>query len=67
MTAEFDQFKKNNSIEGYFQKYLSDDTRKETLRLVDELMQFDEKTDWARRLNTYKDQLERLQYSDTEG
>jgi hypothetical protein len=55
LTAEFDYFRRENSVDGYFQKYLSDDTRKQTLKLVDELMDFNEKTDWARRLNSYKD------------
>jgi len=42
---------------------LSDETRKTTLKLVDELMQED---DWLGRLKEYKEQLNSLNPSETE-
>ena len=42
ITQNFEEFKKKNSLDEYFKKYLSPETRKNTLKLVDELLQVEE-------------------------
>ena len=38
LDQEFRDFRLKNNLDEYFKKYLSDDTRKQTLHLVDDLM-----------------------------
>jgi predicted nucleotidyltransferase len=50
-------------LDEYFEKTLTDETRKNTLKLVDELMV---EEDWYEKLAEYRSFLDKLQYSDTE-
>ena len=63
ITKKFSDFKMKNNLDDYFKKYLSDDTRKNTLKLVDSLMIED---DWLDQMKGYKEYLEKLQYSEAE-
>jgi hypothetical protein len=63
LSSEFAEFKVNNDLDNYFKLYLSDETRKNTLHLVDELMKED---DWLEKLMEYKESLLKLQKSDAE-
>ena len=38
INQEFEKFRAKNNLDEYFEKYLNDDTRKKTLKLVDEIM-----------------------------
>ena len=64
LQTQFQEFKTKNNIDLYFKKYLSDETRKQTLNLVDELMNDNE--DWYDALKDYKESLDKLTYSETE-
>ena len=63
ITKQFSDFRLKNNLDEYFQKTLTDDTRKKTLKLVDELMN---EEDWMEQMREYKNYLDKLQYSDTE-
>lgn len=63
LTNQFQEFKNKNNLDEYFEKYLTDETRKNTLKLVDDLMV---EEDWMEKLMEYKAFLDKLQYSDTE-
>jgi len=62
LTEEYNHYKSKNSLDEYFEKYLTNETRKNTLKLVDELLQ---EEDWMEKLRQYKNGLDRLNYSDT--
>ena len=62
LTEEYNIYKSKNSLDEYFEKYLTNETRKNTLHLVDELLQ---EEDWMEKLRQYKNGLDRLNYSDT--
>lgn len=63
LNNEFKEFRAKNDLDEYFKKYLSDETRKNTLHLVEELMQED---DWLEKLFEYKESLQKLNCSDGE-
>jgi hypothetical protein len=50
-------FKQNNNLDVYFEKYLTDDTRKNTLKLIGDLM---EEEDWMEKLTEYRAFLDKL-------
>ena len=62
LNEEYSHYKSKNSLEEYFQKYLSDDTRKKTLKDIDDLLQ---QEDWMEELTAYRKKLDRLNYSNT--
>ena len=64
ITSQFQDFKDKNNLDEYFEKTLTDETRKNTLKLVSDLMHED--LDWMEKLMEYKAYLDKLQYSDTE-
>ena len=61
------EFKANNSIDEYFSKFLTDETRKNTLKLVSELVEDIDQDNTLDKLREYKDSLEKVVYSDAEG
>ena len=65
ITDKFKEFKKKNNLDEYFQMYLSPETRKNTLKLVDELL-LTEDDHWTDYLKEYRDQMQKHIYSDTE-
>lgn len=44
LTNELNEFKTHNNLDDYFSKYLNNDTRKNTLKLVEELMKVDDES-----------------------
>ena len=64
INSQFQEFREKNNLDEYFEKTLSDETRKNTLKLVSDLMHED--LDWMEKLMEYKQYLDKLQYSDTE-
>jgi len=67
LTEQLEDFKANNNLDEYFSKYLTDETRKNTLRLVKELVTDIDTDDSMDKLREYKDSLEKFVYSDAEG
>ena len=53
-----------NNLDEYFAKYLSDETRKQTLKLVSDLMVDIEEDTSMEKLRDYKDSLEKVVSSD---
>ena len=64
INRQFQEFRDKNNLDEYFEKTLTDETRKNTLKLVADLMHED--LDWMEKLMEYKQYLDKLQYSDTE-
>ena len=64
INGQFQEFREKNNLDEYFEKTLTDETRKNTLKLVSDLMHED--LDWMEKLMEYKQYLDKLQYSDTE-
>ena len=62
LKKEYAVYKDKNNLDQYFELFLNDDTRKNTLKLVDELM---EEEDWLEKLRRCKTNQEKLNYSDT--
>ena len=62
LNEEYNVYKSKNSLDEYFEKFLTDETRKNTLTLVDDLMK---EEDWMEKLRQYKNGLDRLNYSET--
>ena len=58
INAQFQEFRKNNNLDEYFEKTLTDETRKTTLKLVSDLMHED--LDWMEKLMGYKQYLDKL-------
>jgi hypothetical protein len=54
ITDKFTEFKKKNNLDEYFQMYLSPETRKNTLKLVDEML-LTEDDHWTDYLKEYKE------------
>lgn len=67
LTEQLEDFKAKNNLDEYFSKFLTDDTRKNTLKLVAELVNDIEQDDSLDKLREYKDSLEKVVYSDAEG
>jgi ClpP class serine protease len=63
ITKQFSKYRDDNNLDEYFLKTLSDDTRKNTLKLVDALMI---EEDWMEQMREYKHYLDKLQYSETD-
>lgn len=63
ITKQFSKYRDDNNLDEYFLKTLSDDTRKNTLKLVDALMI---EEDWMEQMREYKNYLDKLQYSETD-
>lgn len=61
LTEQFKEFRRKNNIDEYFFKHLNDQTRKDTVRLVNEL---EKEESWFVTLEEYKNYLNQLQYSD---
>ena len=62
LNEEYKVYRSKNSLDEYFEKFLTDETRKNTLTLVDDLMK---EEDWMEKLRQYKNGLDRLNYSET--
>ena len=58
INAQFQEFRENNNLDEYFEKTLTDETRKTTLKLVSDLMHED--LDWMEKLMGYKQYLDKL-------
>lgn len=67
LQEQLEDFKAKNNLDEYFSKFLTDETRKNTLKLVKELVVDIENDDSLDRLREYKDSLEKVVYSDAEG
>lgn len=61
--AQFSEFKKQNNLDEYFEKYLNAGTRKQTLALVRDVLQKED--DWVDKMQDYFNSLQKYQYSDT--
>ena len=58
LTNEFEDYKAKNNLDEYFKKYLSDQTRKDTLKSIQELMDVDSKDNsWFDELQEYRESL----------
>ena len=57
ITKKFSEFKLKNNLDEYFKKYLSDDTRRDTLKQVSCLMEED---DWMESMKEYKQILDKI-------
>ena len=55
LLEQFDQFKQKNNLDEYFEKYLNNNTRKETVEMVTELMYKED--DWVEKMQDYFDSL----------
>ena len=54
LTDKFRDYKKKNNLDEYFEKYLSPETRKNTLKLVKDLLVAEE-DHWTDYLKEYKE------------
>lgn len=61
---QYQEFREKNNLDAYFTKYLSDETLKKTLFLVEDLM--NDKEDWFDQMKDYKESLDKFNYSETE-
>ena len=57
ITKKFADFRLANNLDEYFKNELSDDTRKNTLKLVESLMVED---DWMDQMKEYKPYLDKI-------
>ena len=51
LNEEYARYRSKNSLDEYFEKYLTNETRKKTLKDIDELLQ---KEDWMEELRAYR-------------
>ena len=63
IVQQFNEYRKNNNLDEYFAKHLNQDTRKQTLELVQQVCSRED--DWVDQMTDYFNSLQKYQYSDT--
>lgn len=63
IVQQFNEYRKNNNLDEYFAKHLNQDTRKQTLLLVQQVCSRED--DWVDQMTDYFNSLQKYQYSDT--